>query len=110
MKAAAETLDGVVVKRPAPTRYHRQHLCLDKGYDYPEIRSAVTQRMYVPPHAPQRRDGEPGEALQAEEVGRGEERVVAEQVQEAPHQVGEEGRELSWTRPAGVLHHDIPED
>ena len=31
MKAAFETLDGVVVARPAPSRYHPQHLCLDKG-------------------------------------------------------------------------------
>jgi putative transposase len=48
MKAAFETLDGVVVKRPAPRRYHPQHLCLDKGYDYPEIEAGVIERRYVP--------------------------------------------------------------
>ena len=33
MKAATETLDRTVVKRPL----NKQNLCLDKGYDYPEI-------------------------------------------------------------------------
>ena len=61
-------------------------------------------------HAPQGRDGEPGEALQAEEVGRGEERVVAEQIQETPHQVGEEDRELSRTGPTGLLPNPLQED
>ena len=48
MKAAFETLDSVVVERPAPRRYHPQHLCLDKGYDYPEIEAGVIERGYVP--------------------------------------------------------------
>ena len=48
MKAAFETLDGVVVERPAPRRYHPQNLCLDKGYDYPEIGAGVVERGYVP--------------------------------------------------------------
>ena len=48
MKAAFETLDCVVVGRPAPSRYHPQHLCLDKGYDYPEIEAGVIEREYVP--------------------------------------------------------------
>ncbi len=48
MNAATETLDSAVVKSPAPTRYHGQHLCLDKGCGYPEIRSAAIERMYVP--------------------------------------------------------------
>ena len=48
MKAAFETLDGVVVERPASRRYHPQHLCLDKGYDFPEIEAGVIERGYVP--------------------------------------------------------------
>jgi hypothetical protein len=31
MKATFDALDGVVVQRPSPSPYHRQHLCLDKG-------------------------------------------------------------------------------
>ena len=33
MKAATDTLDSVVVERPLK----KQNLCLDKGYDFPEI-------------------------------------------------------------------------
>ncbi len=55
MKAAFETLDGVVVERPAPSRCHPQHLCLDKGYDYPEMEAGVIERGYVP-HMRHRRE------------------------------------------------------
>ena len=48
MKATFDTLDGVVVKRPSPRPYHRQHLCLDKGYDFPVIEAGVVARRYVP--------------------------------------------------------------
>jgi putative transposase len=48
MKAAFETLDGTVVERPAPRRYHPQHLCLDKGYDFQEIEFGVVKRGYIP--------------------------------------------------------------
>ena len=45
MKATTETLDRTVVKRPL----NKQNLCLDKGYDYPEIeREATIKRRYVP--------------------------------------------------------------
>ncbi len=50
MKAAAETLDSIVIKRPRPLKYIiLQHLCLDKGYDFPEIElEVVVKRKYVP--------------------------------------------------------------
>jgi hypothetical protein len=44
MKAAIETLDRTVVKRPL----NKQNLCLDKGYDYPEIERESTKRRYMP--------------------------------------------------------------
>ena len=60
--ALGPTLDAVVVVRPRPAPYHPQHLCLDKGYDYPGIGEAVRERGYV---AHIRRKGErklaPGE-------------------------------------------------
>ncbi len=48
MKAATTTLDSLAVRRPRPTREKPQHLCLDKGYDYPEIEAAVRKRHYTP--------------------------------------------------------------
>jgi putative transposase len=48
MKTLEETLRSIVIKRPMPAFYHPQHLCLDKGFDYPEIEKAVIEREYVP--------------------------------------------------------------
>ena len=44
MKAATETLDRTVVKRPSKN----QNLCLDKGYGYPEIKRESIKRRYMP--------------------------------------------------------------
>ena len=41
MKLTASTLAGIVIKRPVPQRQAPQGLCLDKGYDYDEVRSVV---------------------------------------------------------------------
>jgi putative transposase len=59
MKVAEATLDGIVVDRPPPTPTHPQHLCRDKGFDYPETRQAAESRGYVV-HTPHKR--KPGEA------------------------------------------------
>jgi putative transposase len=48
MKAAFSTLEAVVTPRPPIKAYHLQHLCLDKGYDYPEIHEGVCDRGYLP--------------------------------------------------------------
>ena len=44
IKAAIDTLDYVIVKRPS----YEQNLCLDKGYDFPEIEKEITKRKYIP--------------------------------------------------------------
>jgi putative transposase len=48
MKTLEETLDSIVIKRPSPAFYNPQHICLDKGYDYPEIERAAVKRKYIP--------------------------------------------------------------
>jgi putative transposase len=62
MKRAAATLDSIVVPRPAPTRRQPQHLCRDKGFDYPETDQAAQARGYVLHTARRRRRGEPAAA------------------------------------------------
>jgi SOS response regulatory protein OraA/RecX len=53
MKAATDTLDCIVTKRPPLNKkkqqqqQQQQNLCLDKGYNYPEIKHVV-KREYVP--------------------------------------------------------------
>jgi putative transposase len=43
MKLARATLEQIVVARPAPTAEQPQGLCLDKGYDYDEVRATVAE-------------------------------------------------------------------
>ena len=46
-KMLEETLHGIMAERPDPGET-RQHLCLDKGYDYPDIRELAVELGYVP--------------------------------------------------------------
>ena len=43
MKLVRATLDSVPVERPAPTSEQPQGLCLDKGYDYDEVRQTLQE-------------------------------------------------------------------
>ncbi len=36
-----ETIDSIPIERPKPTPERPQGLCLDKGYDFPEVREIV---------------------------------------------------------------------
>lgn len=46
-KLTRETLESIPVKRPRPTRAKPQGLCLDKGYDYDEVRELATEFRYT---------------------------------------------------------------
>jgi len=37
MKMTKPTLQNVVINKPEPTIKSKQHMCMDKGYDYPEV-------------------------------------------------------------------------
>ncbi len=43
MKLVRSTLESVVVERPEPTAAQPQGLCLDKGYDYQEVRDILAE-------------------------------------------------------------------
>jgi putative transposase len=43
MKLVRATLDSIIVARPEPTAEQPQGLCLDKGYDYAEVRDTVAE-------------------------------------------------------------------
>ena len=102
MKVAFVTLDGVVVEGP-PKALPSSEPLPRQGVRLPRNRSGCGRERLRAAHVAQGRVREPDQEVQAEEVGGGEERVLAQQVQEAPHQVGEGGRELSRTGPAGLL-------
>ena len=42
-KLARETFESIVIKRPRPTSDDPQNLCLDKGYDYDEVRDLADE-------------------------------------------------------------------
>lgn len=42
-KLARATLESIPVKRPRPSPRQPQHLCLDKGYDYDEVRDLACE-------------------------------------------------------------------
>lgn len=48
MKMTAATLDNLAVERPAPTPEKSQNLCLDKGFDFDEVRKIVEAHDYIP--------------------------------------------------------------
>ncbi len=43
MKMVEETLESIPVDRPEPTRGKPQGMCMDKGYDYDEVRELVEE-------------------------------------------------------------------
>ncbi len=47
MKLVAATLASIPIPRPTPRDAERQHLCLDKGYDYPTVRELVDDWGYT---------------------------------------------------------------
>jgi len=43
MKLVKPTVESLVVKRPRPTKKRPQGMCLDKGYDYAEVRATLRE-------------------------------------------------------------------
>jgi len=43
MKLVRETIESIVVDRPEPTKEEPQGMCMDKGYDYQEVRDTVKE-------------------------------------------------------------------
>jgi putative transposase len=47
-KLARATIESIPVRRPKPTKRAPQGLCLDKGYDYDEVRELALAFGYTP--------------------------------------------------------------
>ena len=43
MKLVRATIESIVVERPAPTDEQPQGMCLDKGYDFQEVRDILAE-------------------------------------------------------------------
>jgi putative transposase len=62
-KLARATLESIPIDRPTPTPDQPQGLCLDKGYDYQEVRDLLTEFGYT---AHIRARGEEAQAVKRE--------------------------------------------
>lgn len=63
MKMVRQTIASLVVERPEPTLEHPQGVCLDKGYDYQEVRDILVEFGFT---AHIRSRGEEAKALKQE--------------------------------------------
>lgn len=72
MKLVRPTLESLEVDRPSLLSVEPQGLCLDKGYDYPQIRQLAVELGYRP-HIRSR-----GEEMQQRQVGQRARRWVVE--------------------------------
>jgi transposase len=43
MKLVRPTIESIIVERPEPSEEHPQGMCLDKGYDYEEVRAILSE-------------------------------------------------------------------
>jgi transposase len=62
-KLARQTIESIPVERPVPTPEQPQGVCLDKGYDYDEVRDLLTEFGFT---AHIRARGEEAQALKRE--------------------------------------------
>lgn len=46
-KLAEPTLENIEIERPEPTKEHPQNMCMDKGFDFPEIDELVEEWGYT---------------------------------------------------------------
>lgn len=74
MKLVRATLESIVVQRPTPTEQEPQGVCLDKGYDFDEVRQTLVEFGFTA-HIKAR--GEEAQELR-EEAGKGARRWVVE--------------------------------
>ena len=47
MKMSKATLQSIVIYRPEPTIRSKRHMCLDKGYDFPEVYELLEEYGYT---------------------------------------------------------------
>ena len=47
MKMVQATIESIAIERPQPSLHEPQNLCLDKGYDYDDVRALVKEFLYT---------------------------------------------------------------
>jgi hypothetical protein len=109
-KMARATIESIPVERPEPTRRAPQGLCLDKGYDYDEVRELAVEFSFT---AHIRCRGEEAKAikkerrLQSSTLGRGAGSQLDESLPQDSRSLGEARRHLRCNAPSIVRHHYV---
>jgi hypothetical protein len=102
MKLVRPTIESIVVTRPEPSKEHPQGMCLDKGYDYEEVRDILREFGFT---AHIRTRGEETRALKHEAgwkrqaVGGGTGAFVDEPFSPSAGPMGQKAGELSGVSP-----------
>ena len=97
MKLVRVTVDSLPISRPAPSPEHPQGLCLDKGYDFAEVRRIVDEFGFT---AHIRSRGEEAQAIkregriQSQALGGGTHSQLAEPIPAHPGALGQVSRQL----------------
>jgi transposase len=63
MKLVRPTIESIVIERPEPSEEQPQGMCLDKGYDYDEVRDILREFGFTAPIRPR---GEEAKAIKRE--------------------------------------------
>ena len=62
-KLVRPSIERIIIDRPEPSKEHPQGMCLDKGYDYQEVRDILHEFGFT---APMRPRGEEAQAIKRE--------------------------------------------
>ena len=111
LKLVTETLESLVLKRPRPTKKRPQGMCLDKGYDYAEVRDTLKEFGFT---AHIRARGEEAQALKRHAGARARRWVVErthsldESFSPGVDSLGQKRRELSRLPPLCLCTYRLP--
>jgi putative transposase len=110
-KMVQATLESIPIERPTPTPEEPQHLCLDKGYDYNEVRELGKQFGYTLHIRPR---NEEAQALKRQvgwkrkALGGGAHAQLDEPLSECVGPLGQKGRELFGPAPSRLCFYYLP--
>src|SRR6266496_1197179 len=92
MKLVRPTIESIIVDRPEPSEEHPQGMCLDKGYDYEEVRAILSEFGFTAHIRPR---GEEASWFQGTAVDGGTSAFLDEPLSSAARSLGEKTGELS---------------
>lgn len=110
-KMLQATLESLPIEWPKPSQEEPQHLCLDKGYDYDEVRELGKEFGYTLHIRPRNEEAQAlkrqgGENRQA--LGSGTDAQLDEPFSQRAHPLGQKGRELSGPAPSYLCFYYVP--